>query len=299
MSAQELADLAVSMGAPGYRGKQIFSWLHKKRVHDPTAMTNLPEAFRRGLAELGPIMPVEAGVVLESRDGTRKIEVVLQDGARVETVLIPEEGKLTQCVSSQVGCAVGCVFCRSGTEGLKRNLTAAEIVGQLHLARASYFEGERLGNVVLMGVGEPMHNLDGVLRALEIMSSPDGLDLSTRRVTLSTVGIPRGIERLAEATGGKTALAVSLHAANDDVRRRLVPGVSASLADIIEALGRYPLPKRRRFTIEYVIGGRGERSGLGRPRPGAAPVEPPGEGEPPASQPPRPDRSHAPVRGAG
>jgi 23S rRNA (adenine2503-C2)-methyltransferase len=249
----ELAELAVRMGEASYRGEQLFGWLHRRGVVDPSLMGNLPAGFRARLEELGDLCPAKVGRVLHSRDDTRKIEVCLADGAAVETVLIPEGDKLTQCISTQVGCAVGCRFCRSGHLGLVRNLTAAEIVAQVQIAAAEYLPDETLRNIVLMGVGEPLHNVERVLRALEILCHPDGRALSSRRVTVSTVGVPRGIDRLGAATGGKAALAVSLHAADDAVRRRLVPGVSASLAEIVAALGRYPLPRRRRITIEYVL----------------------------------------------
>ncbi|HUU21965.1 MAG TPA: 23S rRNA (adenine(2503)-C(2))-methyltransferase RlmN [Phycisphaerae bacterium] len=250
---EELERLCVEWGFPAYRGRQILEWLHRKRVTDWDGMTSLPIALREHLAALGPALPVGAGQVLRSLDGTRKLQVVLADGQAVETVLIPEGTRLTQCISTQVGCAVRCAFCRSGCDGLTRNLTAAEIVGQVHLAAAEYLPGESLRNVVLMGVGEPLHNLERVLRVLAVLGHPQGLDLSTRRVTVSTVGVPAGIDRLGQATGGAAALAISLHAADDRTRARLVPGVKAPLAEIVAALERYPLPKRRRFTIEYVL----------------------------------------------
>lgn len=250
---EELGELSVQAGFPSYRGTQLFNWIHKKGVMELERMGNLPAAFRSVIANYGDICAVKKGAVFTSSDGTRKIEVQLGDGNIVETVLIPEEGKLTQCVSSQVGCAVGCVFCRSGKYGLVRNLSAGEIISQIFIARSAYQKDEKLRNVVLMGVGEPLHNVDNVVRALGLLSHPDGLCLSSRRVTLSTVGIIRGIERLAKATGGKTALAVSLHAADDQIRSMLVPGVSSSIDEIIQALKAYPLPARRRFTIEYVL----------------------------------------------
>ncbi len=249
----ELSALAEAMGQPRFRGGQIFSWLHRRGVCNLDDMTDLPVSWRDQLKEHGFAWPAKVGTVLRSQDGTRKLQVLLDDGSAVETVLIPEKNKLTQCISCQVGCAVGCSFCRSGHAGLQRNLTAAEIISQVHLARGEYAPGEVLRNIVFMGVGEPFHNLKSVLRALEILSHPDGFDLSTRRVTVSTVGIKKGIDRLGEVTGGKVALAVSLHAADDVTRAKLVPGVKDSLAELVEALQRYPLPKRRRFTIEYVL----------------------------------------------
>jgi 23S rRNA (adenine2503-C2)-methyltransferase len=249
----ELAAAFRALDEPRYRGDQLFKWIHGRGALDPSQMTDLPVQLRERLVELGPICRARPGATLRSADGTRKVAVELDDGSRVETVLIPEEDKLTQCISTQVGCAVGCVFCRSGKQGLSRNLTAAEIVAQIHLVRGELREGESLRNVVLMGIGEPLHNVERVVRALEIMTHPDGLALSSRRVTVSTVGIPRGIERLGRALGGQAALAVSLHAADEATRRRLVPGTGASLAAIVAALEAYPLPRRRRHTIEYVL----------------------------------------------
>lgn len=252
---EELEELAASMGLPRFRGRQIFAWIHGRAVCDPEKMTDLPAELRRNLSQKGLRWPASTGEVLRSQDGTRKIRVRLEDGSAVETVLIPEEDKLTQCVSTQVGCAVRCAFCRSGRQGLKRNLTAAEIVAQVHLARRLLGPDEKLRNIVLMGVGEPLHNADEVIRALELFYHQSGLDFSTRRVTVSTVGVVRGIDRLAEAFGGQAALAVSLHASDEQTRRRLVPKAKDSLDEIAAALARYPLPKRRRFTIEYVLVG--------------------------------------------
>lgn len=249
----ELAAAATALGQPSYRGGQLFRWLQARSVLDPREMTDLPASLRERLAAEGSVIDARIGQVLRSDDGTRKLEVVLGDGLAVETVLIPEEGKLTQCVSTQVGCCVGCSFCRSGKRGLARNLSAAEIVAQIHLARSERLPGEELRNAVLMGIGEPLHNVARVVRALELMTHPEGLGLSSRRVTVSTVGIPRGIERLGQALGGDAALAISLHAADDATRRELVPGVEAGLDEIVSALRAYPLPRRRRFTIEYVL----------------------------------------------
>ncbi len=249
----ELKKALSTLGEPGFRGAQLFSWIHKHGVNDVHAMTNLSKSLRTALEAFDLTWPLEATEMHTARDGTRKIQMALEQGGRVETVLIPEGNKLTQCISTQLGCGVGCIFCRSGHAGLKRNLSTAEIVGQIQLARRAHHEGERLRNVVFMGIGEPLHNMDAVLRALRLISHPRGIDLSTRRITVSTVGFVRGLDRLSEATEGEVALAVSLHAADDETRRRLVPHVSDKLADIVAALKRYPLPKRRRITIEYVM----------------------------------------------
>ena len=251
-TSSELEEIVSAMGHPAYRAAQIYDWIHAKGVTDPERMTNLPADLRAALSAR-PVVPATKGRVLRSKDGTRKLEVFLEDGAAVETVLIPEGDKLTQCVSSQVGCAVGCEFCRSGKFGLGRNLTTSEIIAQVVLAREEYEPGETLRNIVMMGVGEPLHNVERVARALDRFCDPDGMGLSWRRVTVSTVGVPRGIDRLGELTKGRAALAISLHASDDEVRRRLVPGVKATIAEIVAALRRYPLPRRMRYTIEYVM----------------------------------------------
>jgi 23S rRNA (adenine2503-C2)-methyltransferase len=249
----ELTEIMTDAGFSAYRGSQIFHWIHKRGVLNVDLMKNLPEDLRRFIKDSGEISAAVAREVHTSYDGTRKIAVSLNDGSQVETVLIPEGNRLTQCISSQVGCAAGCLFCRSGKFGLKRNMTAAEIISQIFIAKPYYKKDEVLRNVVFMGVGEPLHNLKNVLKSLKLLSFADGLNLSSRRVTLSTVGILNGIKRLAEETNGNTALAISLHAATDDVRAQLVPNVNVSIFDIVDALKKYPLPRRRRFTIEYVL----------------------------------------------
>ncbi len=253
MLPHALREFFIQMGEPGFRADQVFSWVHARGVTDPSQMTDLSKALREKLTAEDFSWPLRISAVHRAEDGTRKIQIALNAGGAVETVLIPEGDKLTQCISIQVGCAVGCIFCRSGHLGLKRNLSAAEIEGQLQVAKAAYLPGEKLRNVVYMGVGEPLHNVDNVLLSLSLISHPKGLDLSTRRVTVSTVGFVRGLDRLSKETDGQVALAVSLHAADDETRRKLVPRVSDTLADIIAALKRYPLPKRRRITIEYVM----------------------------------------------
>jgi 23S rRNA (adenine2503-C2)-methyltransferase len=250
---EELKSIFEQQGYPAFRAAQLFDWIHAKGEVDAARMSNLPEQLRKELGENNALTPVRVGEVHTSEDGTRKMEILLHDGRTVETVLIPDGGKLTQCISSQVGCSVGCEFCRSGKFGFIRNLTAAEIIGQVLMAKQAYFPGEQLTNVVFMGIGEPLHNYDNVVRTWRLLCDPAGLNLSSRKVTISTAGIIQGIEKLGRELGGKAALAISLHAADEDTRQRLVTGMKASLADIISALRRYPLPKRRRFTIEYVL----------------------------------------------
>jgi len=272
---EEWEALVTSWGEQPYRGRQVFRWIHHSGVIDPEAMTDLSKRLRGRLAEESLAWPLEVVDVHRTADRTRKLLVRAADGREVETVLIPqlrdadpdaEDGaeervdgrvpglRITQCISSQVGCAMGCVFCASGRAGLKRNLSAAEIVGQVLLGRAHLEEGELLRNVVFMGMGEPLHNYDAVARALVLLTHPQGLDLSSRRVTVSTSGLVPEIDRLAADFGGQVQLAISLHAASDEKRSSLMPiNRKHPVAELVAALRRYPLPKRRRITIEYTL----------------------------------------------
>ncbi|MEM7609231.1 MAG: 23S rRNA (adenine(2503)-C(2))-methyltransferase RlmN [Myxococcota bacterium] len=268
---------ARAWGQPAFRGKQVFQWIHGRGVFDPDAMTNLPKAIRARLRdELGEL-PMKAADLRRAPDHTRKALVRLHDGLDVETVIIPQlqqpdeyatveasdfisddglvpSNVVTQCISSQVGCAMGCVFCASGVAGLQRHLSAAEIVGQLLLGRSLLEGDEFLRNVVLMGMGEPLHNYDAIARALVLMTHPDGLGLSTRRVTLSTSGLVPQIDRLGREFGGKVALAISLHAVTDERRSAIMPiNRKYPLGELVACLKRYPLPKRRRITLEYTL----------------------------------------------
>jgi 23S rRNA (adenine2503-C2)-methyltransferase len=234
-------------------------------------MTDLPKALRARLAEDGLGAPMEVAQAHVSEDGTQKLLLRMGDGRTVESVLIPqgssgaddpiggeeaEEGSrpVTQCISSQVGCAMACVFCASGMAGLKRQMSAAEIVSQLILGRAHVAKGDRLRNVVLMGMGEPLHNYAAVARALTLMFHPDGLGFGTRRVTLSTSGLVPEIDRLGKDFGGKVQLAISLHVPDDERRSALMPiNRKYPLAELMSAVRRYPVPPRRRITIEYTM----------------------------------------------
>lgn len=254
MLPEELEHWLSVAREPSYRSNQILAWVHRQGVTNPALMTNLPSSLRERLSgELSlPSTTVSSSVI--SQDGTRKLTVSLADDNVVETVLIPEDGKLTQCVSTQVGCAFKCAFCLSGSRGLERNLRAGEIVAQIHLAKAHTAEDERLTNVVLMGSGEPLANYGETARALTLMTSPRAMGLSTRRVTVSTIGLPKGIRQLGEDFGGNIGLAVSLHGPDDRTRSKLLPKVaSVSTSAVMSALREYPLPRRRRITIEYVL----------------------------------------------
>ena len=253
LTRQELEAWAEAQGEAAYRGRQVFKWLYQKRGSDPGAWSNLPRAFRGVLAERAAIG--RPALVREevSRDGTRKFLLGLGDGERIESVLIPDEDRLTACISSQAGCALECGFCLTGLMGLKRNLGPGEIVGQVLTLQGAAAPGARVSHIVLMGMGEPLANFGNVERALRILTDPDGPGFSPRRVTLSTVGLVPGIRRLA-ASGLQVNLAISLSGTTDEQRGRLMPvNRRYPLEALLAACREYPLPPRRRITFEYVL----------------------------------------------
>lgn len=248
---------AVAWGEPVYRGKQIFDWIHRQGVLEPDRMSNLPKRLRERLVDEGLRWPLEVESAHASSDGTTKLVVGMKDGERVETVLIPQlddPAIVTQCISSQVGCAMGCVFCASGVAGLKRQMSDAEIVAQVLIGRRMLEPSQRIRNVVFMGMGEPLHNYEAVARALVLLTHPDGIDLSKRRVTVSTSGLVNQIDRLGRDFDGQIQLAISLHAVRDGDRSAIMPvNRKHGLDELTAALRRYPLPKRQRITIEYTL----------------------------------------------
>lgn len=285
---EEWADEVVRLGGRAFHGKQVFRWIHGRGVTDAAAMSDLPAALRTKLAEDGLRSVMDVVQERRATDDTRKLLVALGDGANVETVLIPrvsggpsslpapvepledadaaaavedeeeapEEGYIpvTQCISTQVGCAMGCVFCASGVAGLKRHMGADEIIAQVLVGRSRLDERERIRNVVLMGMGEPLHNYESTVRALRLLTHPDGINLSSRKVTVSTSGLVPEIARLGQDFGGQIGLAISLHAADDETRSRLMPiNKKYPLPELMKALRAYPLPRRRRITIEYTL----------------------------------------------
>jgi len=248
----ELELWAQQGGQPAYRARQLLKWLYSQNAEDFQAMTDLSKDFRGWLDENARISSVKREKVLTDVDGTRKLLLRLQDGERIESVLIDEGERLTLCLSSQVGCGYGCRFCLTGRDGFRRNLTAGEIVDQICAARKELTQGERVTNLVFMGMGEPLANLAQVLKALEIITSDRGLNFSTRRITLSTVGlIP---EMLKLSSFFQIKLAVSLHAADNETRSRIMPiNKRYPLEELLEVCRNLELPRRNRITFEYLL----------------------------------------------
>jgi len=253
MSLEEMERFVAERGEPSYRGRQLFQWIYGRGATTFEQMTDLPAALRAALTEQASIGGLAHLDRQMSRDGTRKYLFGCADGRQIETVLIPDEERLTACLSIQVGCALACAFCLTGMMGFVRHLQAGEIVDQVLALREELAPGERIGNLVLMGMGEPLHNYEATVKALAILLHPLGLAYPARRVTLSTVGLVPEITRLA-ASGLGVNLAVSLHAATDELRDRLVPiNRRYPLNELMAALRAYPLHPRRRITFEYTL----------------------------------------------
>ncbi len=241
------------------RARQLRNWIYVHGAREFAAMTNLAKDFRGRMSERFTLARPEIVTEQISNDGTRKWLLRTEPGVEFETVFIPEPGRGTLCVSSQVGCTLNCRFCHTGTQKLVRNLTPAEIVGQLMIARdalgdwPSTAENRRITNVVMMGMGEPLYNFDNVKAALALVADGDGLALSKRRITLSTAGVVPMIARAGAEIG--SALAISLHAARDEIRDQLVPlNKKYPIAELLAACRAYPgLSNARRITFEYVM----------------------------------------------
>ncbi|MBY0229791.1 MAG: 23S rRNA (adenine(2503)-C(2))-methyltransferase RlmN [Gemmataceae bacterium] len=245
---------------PPMRRKQMLRWIMQGRATAFDQMSDLPKGLRDELATAFTPLASSAARLLVSSDGTEKLLLRLADGALVECVLLKEEDRRTVCVSTQVGCGMGCVFCASGLEGVTRNLTTGEIVEQLLHARNRLPAEERVTHVVVMGMGEPLANLDNLLAALEIANSPDGLGIAARHIHISTVGLPAMIRKLAKS-GKQYHLAVSLHAPDDELRTRIVPtNDKVGLDAILQAADEFQAETGRQVTYEYVLlGGLNDR----------------------------------------
>ena len=248
---EELTAELAEYRLPAFRVKQLFTWLHRGAAFDQ--MTNLPKSLREQLAERYIDQPV---AILEKRvsqlDGTVKLLYALPDGNCIEGVLMHYHHGYTLCVSTQVGCRMGCVFCASTLNGCVRNLTPAELLGQVHCANTLIQDGH-VGNIVLMGSGEPLDNYDNVCRFLRLVSHPDGLNIGIRHISLSTCGLVPQMKRFAEE-GLPVTLSLSLHAPNDAIRRRLMPVANAyKMEDVLEACRYYIDKTGRRVIFEYAL----------------------------------------------
>jgi 23S rRNA (adenine2503-C2)-methyltransferase len=252
----ELRELEVALADRGqerFRGRQLFSWIYRRGVTDVEAMTDLPRDLRAMIAAEFTLRTPTVAARDRSADGTEKFLLRLADGRQIESVFIPDTPAMTFCISTQVGCAMACAFCLTGQMGLVRNLTAGEITGQVRVLADALGLRDRAFNIVLMGMGEPLHNYDETMKALRILADEHGFALPPRRVTLSTVGLLPALEKLASEPVMPN-LAISLHAPTDVQRGELVPiNRKYGVAEIIEACKRFPVRKRSRITFEYVL----------------------------------------------
>jgi len=255
LSYEQLVTWVTDLGERSFRARQLFEWIYRSLAVDFAAMTNLPNSFRQQLSHSALVQSLLPLETVTSADGlTTKTLLCLRDGETIESVLMRYEGRQTVCISSQVGCAIGCPFCATGQSGFKRNLSTGEIVEQvLHYARQLREQGQTITNVVLMGMGEPLVNYAATWRAIQILHDPRGFGLGARRFTISTAGLVPGIRRLAqeELTVG---LAVSLHAANNTLRDQLVPiNKRYPIAELIAACRDYIQRTGRRISFEYAL----------------------------------------------
>lgn len=253
LSLEGLEAFMVSLDEKPFRAVQVARWLYGRGARSFGEMTNLSKAFREKLERGAVISFLDPSEVQSSADGTKKYRFRLADGEGIESVLLPERGHFTLCLSTQVGCALGCKFCLTGKRGWVRNLNPAEIIDQVISVRATLAPREKLTNLVLMGMGEPLQNFSNVIQALEILRSPNGLQFSNRRITLSTAGIiPEMVELLSRKNFVK--LALSLNATTNEQRSQLMPiNRKYPLHDLLSACRKIPLPNRERITFEYVL----------------------------------------------
>lgn len=252
LNLEELTQVITRIGSQAFRGKQIYSWMHEKLAASFDEMTNIPRALKVELAEtarLTALVPVD--VKISKSDGTRKYLFKLEDGNVIESVLMKYRHGNSVCISSQVGCRMGCSFCASTLDGLERNLTPSEMLDQVYRIQA--LTGERVSNVVVMGSGEPLDNYDHLIRFIHLLTDEHGLHISQRNITVSTCGLVPEIRRLSEENLQIT-LALSLHAPNDEVRRKLMPVANSyALKEVLNACHDYFLKTGRRLTFEYSL----------------------------------------------
>lgn len=252
LSALEIEEWAEGMGMEGYRGRQIRQWLFKNLAVSFDEMTTLSRSFRETLKENAQITHLEEIKTQIAKDMTKKFLFRLVDGLFIESVLIPEHDHFTLCISSQAGCAMGCRFCLTASQGLKRNLTSAEIIDQVIHVKRSMSQREQITNIVFMGMGEPLANYDNVIRAINNVVADDGMNFSHRRVTLSTCGLIPQLQRLGRDT--PVNLAVSLNAADNETRDYLMPvNRKYPLRKLLSACRDLPLANRKMITFEYIL----------------------------------------------
>ncbi|NNG07771.1 MAG: 23S rRNA (adenine(2503)-C(2))-methyltransferase RlmN [Desulfobacteraceae bacterium] len=252
LGAHEIEQWAMGQGLDAYRGRQIRHWLFKKMAESFEEMTTLPKELRASLQEKACIGHLKKVETQESRDGTKKYLFKLEDDHFIESVLIPERDHYTLCISSQAGCAMDCRFCLTAKQGLKRNLTASEIVDQVIHLKRSMSNPDRLTNIVFMGMGEPLANYEAVKKAVINLMDDTGLNFSRRKITLSTCGLVPQMERWGREV--KIKLAVSLNAADDNTRSLLMPiNKKYALEALLKACKTFPLPRGERITFEYIL----------------------------------------------
>jgi 23S rRNA (adenine2503-C2)-methyltransferase len=248
LTPAELKQLAVRLDMPAFAAKQMAAWLYDKKVQTTAEMTNLSLKHRRLLDEVAEVGCTAPAGRVESEDGTVKYLYKIGDMGYVESVFIPDGERATLCVSSQVGCKMGCTFCMTGKQGFNGNLTAGQIINQIQ----SLPERERLTNVVFMGMGEPLDNLDEVLKAIEVMTAPYGYAWSPKRITLSTCGLRKGLRRFIEET--QCHLAISLHSPVHEQRIELMPVEKAyPISEVVDLLREYDFSGQRRLSFEYIV----------------------------------------------
>jgi len=252
MSQEDLEEFAVDvLEEKSFRGKQLFKWIYQKRATDFSVMTDMSKVVRAKLEKIAKISRLGVAEAHHSNDGTIKFLWELQDGLKVESVLIPEVKRLTLCISSQVGCAMGCDFCVTAKGGFTRNLTKAEILGQVVQAQ-DHAPDRRISNIVLMGMGEPLLNLDNIIDTMRTAQNQSGLGLSHRKITLSTIGLVPQLEELGRRS--RINLAVSLHGTTNAARSAIMPvNDKYDITELIGALKAFPLPTRKMITIEYIL----------------------------------------------
>lgn len=251
MTLEEMAGFVLSLNEKGYRARQMYQWVFEKGVSGIDEMSSLSKDFRKILKERAFIGEIEKIEILESADGSKKYLFGLEDDRVIESVSMPDKRGLTLCISSQIGCRFGCKFCLTGKEGFTRDLKSWEIVDQVLSIRKDM--GEKSQNIVIMGMGEPLDNYDNVVKAVQQMTAREGMNISLRRITLSTAGWVPGIRRL-KKEGLNINIAVSLNAAENETRNLLMPmNRKYSLDELLRACREYPLAERKRITFEYVL----------------------------------------------